>query len=138
MKTPKAKLSEIHHGKRLYFVDVYVDRGAGGAPCFEALHSHYNYTAMGRPYSVRLGLKDDQPVKFVDVQADTKSSSFPTITTSRSMGDCAVEWHNGRNLHRCFTKRKHADRYVNRINSGCLTHAEREHLNLSVLFGRMY
>uniref|UniRef100_A0AB39CD58 Uncharacterized protein n=1 Tax=Pseudomonas phage RVTF4 TaxID=3236931 RepID=A0AB39CD58_9VIRU len=131
MNIRRPKLKEFHHGKPIFQVWVGPDRGRTKleARMQESL-------CLGRPYDAKI-FRNEVSL-FIEVRRQSTFFDNSYYDCKTSLGDSAVVWHGGRNLHRMFTKRKHAERYMNRINSGCLSAAERNHLAYSLKFGLHY
>lgn len=130
MRAIRPKLSQLHQGRSLFFVSVSPSRDR---PALEA--TMRAAVCMGRPYNARI--YSDEVSLFIHTEYE--GSFFPgKVKAKRSLNDCAVVWHGGRNLHRMFVKEKQARKYMDRINAGCLSAAERSHLADSLRWGRHY
>lgn len=98
----RAKLSDIRAGRTLYSVSIFPYRN--GCPAnIEVLR------VTERPHKRKAGL-------FFRVMGH----HFPVSCGDRHIGP----EQNDYNHHYAFTTRKSAERYIRRIQSGCLTHAE--------------
>lgn len=130
MATHKARVKDFFFGRTFYAVMVLRRN--------DRLEAKITKTkALGRPYAKRL-FRDPIDISLF-VKTEYRSVHFDDIiTTTHSLDDRAVVWHGGRNLHRDFIQLKHAQAYVDRINSGCLTYAERRHLAESIRCERHY
>jgi len=131
MKAIRPKLSEFHHGRSIFLVGVGPDRGRTR---LEARLQRA--TCLSRPYDAKI--YRDEVALFIHVAVESTLIPGTTYPCKRSLGDHAAVWHGGRNLHRMFTKEKQALKYMNRINSGCLSATERKHLAVSLREGRHY
>lgn len=131
MKAKRPKLSEFHHGRQLFHVSVGPNREG------TALETHLREgMCISRPYNARL-YRDEVSLFIRAIDTDNISKWRTTHDWGYSLKDSNVIWNN-RNLHRMFTKRKHAERYITRINAGCLNTAERKHFAISLDLGRAY
>lgn len=132
MKVKRPKLSEFHHGRQLFYVWVHPNKER------TALEARLEEgTCMGRPWDARI--YHNKISWFVHTLDVSNIWGEPTTYKNRhSLTTGNVDWNNGYNLHHFFTKRKHAQRYIDRINSGCLSAAERKHFAESLRLGRYY
>lgn len=137
MNIKRPKLSEFHHGRSLFYVWVTLnkDRNAFSAKLGTGI-------CQGRPWDAHL-YKNTVSL-FVDTLdyfpggCTTFTSVKRTYKNKHSLFTGNVVWNGGYNLHHFFTKHKHAQRYIDRINSGCLSAAERRHLAESIWLSRYY
>lgn len=100
----RAKLSDVRAGRTLYVANVFPFR-VGCPANLEVLR------VTSRPYKRSFG----------NLFFHVAGQHFPVSCGDRHIGES-----NNYNHHYSFTTRKAALRYIRRIQSGCLTRAERE------------
>lgn len=129
MAISRATYKDLFAGRQLFEVGVYVKDGKLEAHLIE-------HTCASRPKIAGWSNLEQRAVMYVD------TSRISYYTDRKIKDKCFLHdlnvTQNGYNLHQLFVKRKHAVKHMNRINAGCLTFAERKHLDKAAEMGKCH
>lgn len=117
------KVKDFRQGKTFYYVMAFPldDKMGGRAEVQQMTIQCTAYFMPGDSWMLGPWYKESH------FRKSYWSDKIEKVTNRHSVKDSGVEvGKNHYNFHRVFKTRKQAQRYADRMNSGCLTHEERQ------------